>query len=163
MQQRLLHERERQAKRQRTESAPHFPQFQPRPPQPPPLSVVTVPPVDSSLAHKQSVKEIIAAVEAKAEAERQAAAAAAEAEAKAAQEKAERIAKRKAKLAAKKTMTEEEKAQNKEKRLLKLIGAVVVKCMSKYAKGLSRDHFKKYAKEVSPIIDVMCLSRVLTC
>ena len=35
------------------------------------------------------------------------------------------------------------------KRLLKLLGEVVVKCMSKYAKGLPRELFKKQAKEVS--------------
>jgi histone-lysine N-methyltransferase SETD2 len=46
----------------------------------------------------------------------------------------------------------EDKAQkeaNKEKRLLKLVGAVVVKSMSKYAKGLGKEDFKKHAKEVS--------------
>jgi histone-lysine N-methyltransferase SETD2 len=47
-----------------------------------------------------------------------------------------------------KIQTAEEKEANKEKRLLKLVGAVVVKCMSKYSKKLDHDQFKKYAKEV---------------
>ena len=42
----------------------------------------------------------------------------------------------------------EEKEANKEKRLLKLIGAIVVKCMSKYQKQMDHDLFKKHAKEV---------------
>jgi histone-lysine N-methyltransferase SETD2 len=50
-----------------------------------------------------------------------------------------------------KTQTTEEKEANKEKRLLKLVGAVVVKCMSKYSKQLDHDQFKKYAKEVGVI------------
>ena len=49
----------------------------------------------------------------------------------------------------KKHQTPEEKEAGKEKRLLKLVGEVVVKCMSKYAKGLPRELFKKQAKEVS--------------
>ncbi|KAJ7353320.1 histone methyltransferase [Mycena albidolilacea] len=48
----------------------------------------------------------------------------------------------------KKVQTPEEKEANKEKRLLKLVGAVVVKCMSKYGKSLERDSFKKHAKEL---------------
>lgn len=51
-----------------------------------------------------------------------------------------------------KTQTTEEKEANKEKRLLKLVGAVVVKCMSKYSKQLDHDQFKKYAKELTHII-----------
>lgn len=46
-------------------------------------------------------------------------------------------------------MTPEEKEANKEKRLMKLIGGVVVKCMSKHSKEFDHDSFKKYAKEVS--------------
>jgi histone-lysine N-methyltransferase SETD2 len=42
----------------------------------------------------------------------------------------------------------EENRAKKEKRLLKLVGAVVVKCMSEYQKSLERDIFKKHAKEV---------------
>ena len=44
--------------------------------------------------------------------------------------------------------SKEEREANKEKRLLKLIGAVVVKCMSKYKDQMDHDQFKKYAKEV---------------
>uniref|UniRef100_D8QG04 Histone-lysine N-methyltransferase, H3 lysine-36 specific n=1 Tax=Schizophyllum commune (strain H4-8 / FGSC 9210) TaxID=578458 RepID=D8QG04_SCHCM len=52
----------------------------------------------------------------------------------------------------KKHQTPEEKEAGKEKRLLKLVGEVVVKSMSKYAKGLPRDVFKKQAKELTHII-----------
>ena len=41
-----------------------------------------------------------------------------------------------------------EKQANKEKRLQKLVGAVVVKVMNKYCKELGHDLFKKHAKEV---------------
>ena len=47
-----------------------------------------------------------------------------------------------------KKLSKEEREANKEKRLLKLIGAVVVKCMSKYKDQMDHDLFKKYAKEV---------------
>ena len=47
-----------------------------------------------------------------------------------------------------KKISKEEKEANKEKRLLKLIGAVVVKCMSKYKDQMDHEQFKKYAKEV---------------
>jgi histone-lysine N-methyltransferase SETD2 len=49
---------------------------------------------------------------------------------------------------AKKGQTKEEKEANKEKRLLKLVGSVVVKCMSKYQKQMDHEQFKKHAKEV---------------
>ncbi|KAJ6630080.1 hypothetical protein B0H10DRAFT_1984899 [Mycena sp. CBHHK59/15] len=52
----------------------------------------------------------------------------------------------------KKVQTPQEKEANKEKRLLKLVGAVVVKCMSKYGKSLDRDTFKKHAKELTQLI-----------
>ncbi|KAF9451333.1 hypothetical protein P691DRAFT_663480 [Macrolepiota fuliginosa MF-IS2] len=54
-----------------------------------------------------------------------------------------------------KKLTPEEKAAkeaSKEKRLLKLVGAVVVKSMSKYAKALGKEEFKKYAKELTHLI-----------
>ncbi|KAI0313481.1 hypothetical protein OF83DRAFT_1210951 [Amylostereum chailletii] len=41
---------------------------------------------------------------------------------------------------------------NKEKRLLKLVGGVVVKVMSKYRAKLDRDTFKKHAEELTRII-----------
>ena len=55
---------------------------------------------------------------------------------------------RKKQKAPKKGSTPEEKEANREKRLLKLVGAVVVKCMSKYSKSMDHDLFKKHAKEV---------------
>lgn len=48
----------------------------------------------------------------------------------------------------KKSQTKEEKEANKEKRLMKLVGSVVVKCMSKYQKQMDTAQFKKHAKEV---------------
>lgn len=42
----------------------------------------------------------------------------------------------------------EAKEANKEKRLLKLVGSVVVKCMSKHQKQMDTAQFKKHAKEV---------------
>ncbi|KAF8578887.1 SET domain-containing protein [Ramaria rubella] len=44
------------------------------------------------------------------------------------------------------------KANNKEKRLLKLVGAVVVKCMSKYQSQMEYDDFKKHAKQLTHLI-----------
>ena len=44
--------------------------------------------------------------------------------------------------------TVEEREARREKRLLKLVGAVVVKCMSKHQKRMDHDAFKKHAKEV---------------
>lgn len=58
--------------------------------------------------------------------------------------KAEKLAAR----AKKKELSTEEKEALKEKKLLKLIGAVVVKTMSKYQKQMDHEAFKKYAKEV---------------
>jgi len=52
----------------------------------------------------------------------------------------------------KKPQTKEEKEANKEKRLQKLVGSVVVKCMSKYQKQLDHAQFKKHAKELTQII-----------
>ncbi|KAF8901068.1 hypothetical protein CPB84DRAFT_1778391 [Gymnopilus junonius] len=99
----------------------------------------------------QSVKSIIAAAAEAAVAEEAAAAAtAAEAKAKAAAA-AEKVARRKER-AQKKSQSTEDKEANKEKRLLKLVGAVVVKCMSKYSKSFDRDSFKKHAKELTQII-----------
>ncbi|KIY47634.1 hypothetical protein FISHEDRAFT_66005 [Fistulina hepatica ATCC 64428] len=51
-----------------------------------------------------------------------------------------------------KTRTPEQKEALKEKQLLKLVGAVVVKCMSKYSKAMDHDTFKKYAKELTHVI-----------
>ncbi|OSD00004.1 hypothetical protein PYCCODRAFT_1437753 [Trametes coccinea BRFM310] len=51
-----------------------------------------------------------------------------------------------------KKLSKEEREANKEKRLLKLIGAVVVRCMSKYKDQMDHDLFKKYAKELTQTI-----------
>lgn len=51
-----------------------------------------------------------------------------------------------------KTMTKEEKDALKEKKLLKLVGAVVVKCMSKYKDHMDHDLFKKHTKDLTQII-----------
>jgi hypothetical protein len=48
----------------------------------------------------------------------------------------------------KRPQTKEEKEATKEKRLQKLVGAVVVKCLSKHSKQMDHDVFKKNAKEV---------------
>ncbi|TFY70770.1 hypothetical protein EVG20_g2227 [Dentipellis fragilis] len=45
-----------------------------------------------------------------------------------------------------------DKEANKDKRLLKLVGAVVVKCMSKYRSQMEVETFKKHAKELTHII-----------
>ena len=46
------------------------------------------------------------------------------------------------------SLSKEEKEALKEKKLKKMVGAVVVKTMSKYQKYMDHDQFKKYAKEV---------------
>ncbi|KAF8154094.1 hypothetical protein B0H34DRAFT_661470 [Crassisporium funariophilum] len=98
-----------------------------------------------------SVRAIIAsAAEAAAAEEAAATAAAIEAKVKA-EAVAERAARKKDK-SQKKVVTPEEKEANKEKRLLKLVGAIVVKCMSKYPKSFDHDAFKKHAKELTQVI-----------
>ncbi|KAF8999768.1 hypothetical protein BDQ17DRAFT_1360339 [Cyathus striatus] len=100
---------------------------------------------------QQSIQAIIAsAAQAAALEEKAAIELANEAKAKA-EAAAERAARKKNK-PPKKTLTSEEKEANKEKRLLKLVGAVVVKCMSKYSKQMDHDSFKKYAKELTHVI-----------
>ena len=94
--------------------------------------------------HQKSVREIIAAAVDAAAAEETAAIAEAMTKANAAAEKAARKKERSTKV----SLTPEKHEANKEKRLLKLIGAVVVKCMSKYSKSFDHDVFKKHAKEV---------------
>ena len=49
----------------------------------------------------------------------------------------------------KKALSAEEVEQLKEKKLLKLVGAVIVKCLSKHRDRMDHDTFKKHAKEVS--------------
>ncbi|KAF8966903.1 hypothetical protein BDZ97DRAFT_1917169 [Flammula alnicola] len=102
-------------------------------------------------ANEASAKALIAEVAAAAAAQ-EAATAAAAAEAKAKADAAAEKAARRKERAHKKTHTPEDKEANKEKRLLKLVGAVVVKCMSKYSKSFDRESFKKHAKELTEII-----------
>ncbi len=45
-------------------------------------------------------------------------------------------------------LSEAEKEALKEKKLQKLVGAVVVKCLSKHRDQMSHDEFKQHAKEV---------------
>ena len=70
----------------------------------------------------------------------------ANAEAKAKQ--TEKKGARKEKEKKKSSLSKEEKEALKEKKLKKMVGAVVVKTMSKYQKYMDHDQFKKYAKEV---------------
>lgn len=107
-------------------------------------TVETIIQMEKDRLHQKSVREIIAAAADAAAAEEAAAIAEAKAKADAAAEKAARKKERSTKI----SLSPEEHEANKEKRLLKLIGAVVVKCMSKYSKSFDHDAFKKHAKEV---------------
>ncbi|KAJ7730702.1 histone methyltransferase [Mycena maculata] len=117
----------------------------PPPPSPPPQRYVNPEP------DRHDVAAVIAAAVAQKAADDAAAAAAAQAAAAAAKLTPSKEHKRKHR-PPKKAQTPEEKEANKEKRLLKLVGAVVVKCMSKYGKSLERDTFKKHAKELTQLI-----------
>lgn len=125
--------------------------FRPAPKRPPSTSTVIIQhhwpsPYIPPVVHRRSKDEIAAVIAA--------AKAAAEAEAAKAPPPSPPPEEKKVKKErpSKKTQTPEEREANKEKRLLKLVGAVVVKCMSKYSKQLNHDQFKKYAKEVSVIL-----------
>ena len=107
-------------------------------------AVQTITRTEKDRLHQKSVREIIAAAAGAVAAEEAAATAEAKAKADAAAEKAARKKEKSTKI----SLTPEEHEANKEKRLLKLIGAVVVKCMSKYSKSFDHDAFKKHAKEV---------------
>jgi len=68
-----------------------------------------------------------------------------------AEEKAIQLEKRRARKEKEKkkpSLSKEEKEALKEKKLKKMVGAIVVKTMSKYQKYMDHDQFKKYAKEV---------------
>ena len=86
----------------------------------------------------------------------------ANAEAKAKQ--TEKKGARKEKEKKKSSLSKEEKEALKEKKLKKMVGAVVVKTMSKYQKYMDHDQFKKYAKEVHrfprhvllPLLKIRC-------
>ncbi|KAJ7452106.1 hypothetical protein B0H11DRAFT_1742432 [Mycena galericulata] len=118
--------------------------YKPRPPSTPAPVLPPPPPYKPGL----TVDDIIAAAVAK-KAEEDAAAAEAAAAAKLVPSAKEHKRKHRS---SKKAQTPEEKEANKEKRLLKLVGAVVVKCMSKYGKSLERETFKKHAKELTQLI-----------
>lgn len=137
--------------------------IRPRPPSPPPFKIT------KSEFSRESIRAVIAAAaevtaanEAKAAEVAAAAVAAAEAEAEAkaatAEAKAAARAARKLSKSQKKVLTEGEKEANKEKRLLKLVGAVVVKYMSKYSKLMDHDLFKKHAKEVRFLVEFVQMS-----
>ncbi|EIN05933.1 hypothetical protein PUNSTDRAFT_54761 [Punctularia strigosozonata HHB-11173 SS5] len=99
---------------------------------------------------KTHVTNIIAAARAAQEAAREEEARKAAESAKKEEERARR--REKALANPKKALTPEEKEALKEKRLQKLVGAIVVKCMSKYQKQMDHDLFKKHAKELTQII-----------
>ncbi|KAG6816190.1 hypothetical protein H0H87_007859 [Tephrocybe sp. NHM501043] len=131
------------------------PKFDDRFEQPPP------PPSKDLEMQRKSIRAVIAAVAEQEAAKEAAAAQAAKEEEAAAKAKAEAKAAAKAARAAKKAarskvpkkiLTEEEKEALKEKRMLKLVGAVVVKSMSKHSKSMGHDQFKKHAKELTQII-----------
>lgn len=108
---------------------------------------------------EEALKAIIASATAAAAAEDAAAASvAAEAKAKAEAAAAKEARRRERASRPKDALkdTPEEKEAKKEKRLTKLIGPVVVKCMSKHSKAFDKDDFKKHAKEVR-FIFIFCI------
>ncbi|KAJ7595062.1 histone methyltransferase [Mycena floridula] len=113
---------------------------------------------DLIIAAVAAKRELDAAAAALAASEADAKKAAAEASAAAAAALKEERRKRRAESGTKKKRkprpveTEEQKQANKEKRLLKLVAAVVVKCMSKHAKVMDREMLKKHAQELTHII-----------
>ncbi|KAF8264188.1 hypothetical protein EI94DRAFT_1871740 [Lactarius quietus] len=105
---------------------------------------------------KAETAAIIAAAAAAQKAEEQRAlleaAAAAEARSKEEERQAERERKKKERKERKENGGGAGREDNREKRLLKLVGAVVVKTMSKYRARMDVDTFKKHAKELTHII-----------
>lgn len=135
----------------------------PPPVEPPPRLVYNVaPPPMRTVPSKDQLADIIARATEAAEAARATEAkAAAEVEEAAEKkrlakirrkERAERKEKEKAKRKAKgeKPSSSVDKAVEKDKRLVKLVGEVVVKYMSQYRDQMDHDVFKKHAKEVKP-------------
>jgi len=115
---------------------PKMPVFGPQPPEPPKKEAV-----EAVIAAARATAEAAALQKAEEEAREQATA-----EARALQIEKKRARKEKEKK--KPSLSREEKETLKEKKLKKLVGAVVVKTMSKYQKYLDHEQFKKYAKEV---------------
>ena len=132
---------------ERTRGVPKIPVFdgcRPQPPEPP---------------KKEAVEAVIAAARAAAVA---AAIQKAEEEARelaVAEAKALQIEKKQARKEEKEKkkpgLNKEEKEALKEKKLKKMVGAVVVKTMSRYQKYLDHEQFKKYAKEVCVFFHVL--------
>lgn len=120
--------------------------------EPRPVKMTQAPekPLYVAAEQRKDIAAVIAAATAAAEAE--AARVAAAAAAAAALPTIPEIEHRKKAKSSRKHHTKEEKEAHKEKRLVKLIGGVIVKCMSRYAKQLDHDQFKKYAKELTHII-----------
>jgi histone-lysine N-methyltransferase SETD2 len=101
---------------------------------------------------KDAAKAIIASAAEAAKAEEAAAAAAAARAKLEAAEAEDKARMRKARAERKALGKPEDTEANKEKRLMKLVGAVVVKCMSKHSKSFNRDDFKKHAKDVCGLL-----------
>lgn len=117
-------------------------------------------PQQPELPKKEAVEAVIAAARATAIAT---AMQRAEEEAKElakAEAKVKQIEKRRAKKDKEKkpSLSKEEKEALKEKKLKKMVGAVIVKTMSKYQKHMDHDQFKKYAKEVRRVPPYVLLS-----
>ncbi|KAL0952486.1 hypothetical protein HGRIS_006750 [Hohenbuehelia grisea] len=140
----------------------HLRPLTPPPPEPPKKRTPSPPrrpPSPTLDLSKTAVSGVLARI--KAENQARAAAEAAEREKQAAEERAAEAAeKRRRELSGaakksrpkKKQETPEEKAANKEKRLLKLVGAVVINAMGKYSKQLGHDAFKEEAKKLTQTI-----------
>ncbi|TDL26882.1 hypothetical protein BD410DRAFT_782971 [Rickenella mellea] len=99
---------------------------------------------------EQIARVIAEASKAAAEAQAEAAAAAAAAALQAKAEEQKKISSANGK--SKQRLSKEEKEALKEKKLMKLVGAVVVKCMSKHQHEMGHDLFKKHAKELTQVI-----------
>ncbi|KAG7087687.1 hypothetical protein E1B28_013634 [Marasmius oreades] len=139
-----------------TYTPPPPPRSRPRPPSPPRINLHHQMLFEQKQKQNAAVNNLIASVaeeQASAEAAAAAALEAAKAEAEATKQSSNgaegSVSKKREKERKKSSQSEAEKEANKEKRLHKLVGAVVVKCMSKYAHSIEHDLFKKYAKELT--------------
>ncbi|KZT23009.1 SET domain-containing protein [Neolentinus lepideus HHB14362 ss-1] len=105
-------------------------------------------------SEQEQLAAIIAAAAADMEAEAEAAAKAAAEAAAAAEESLKRKSSSRphSHSHSHKKQSKEEREALKEKRLQKLVGAIVVKCMSKYSKQIDHDLFKRHAKELTQLI-----------
>ncbi|EPQ55865.1 SET domain-containing protein [Gloeophyllum trabeum ATCC 11539] len=103
-----------------------------------------------SISRKEQLDAVIAEATAAYKRAEEEAAKAAAAQAAAAEEKERR--KSLSRSHSHKKQSKEDKEALKEKRLQKLVGAIVVKCMSKYSKQMDYDMFKKHAKGLTTLI-----------